>query len=296
LSGPRFGRERSAWARRILSQGRRPAFAVILVIAFACALAPVTGLARTEADDVQCLDRLVKHLYLDTKHVFSSPLHWQRNDLLLFATLSVGTVGLMSADEDFRQIVRRNRNHTTDRTADWTNKYTRRVANSTIAGLYVSGLILRDRKARETALLCLESVALAEGITTGLKYAVGRSRPFAEKGPSDFNPFKSPPPSYSLSFPSGHATTAFALSSVVAEQYRSWLVRLAAYGFAVAVSYGRMDIDVHFLSDVFWGGIIGISVGRCLVRFHQKDNTPRWTLALPGGPSGPGLGFSIRLM
>ena len=296
MSGHRFARERRPAVRCIFPQNGRLAFVLILVITFAFSLAPVTGLARTEADNVECLDGLVKHLYLDTRHVLLSPLHWQQDDLLLFTTLSLGTVGLMSADEDFRQIVQRNRNHTTDRAAEWTNKYTKRVANSAIAGLYLSGLILHDRKARETALLCLEPVALAEGITTGLKHAVGRSRPFAEKGASDFNPFKSPPPSYSLSFPSGHATTAFALSSVVAEQYHGWLVRLAAYGFALAVSYGRTDIDVHFLSDVFWGRVIGISVGRCLVKFHEKENTPRWTLTPPGESSGTGLGFSIRLM
>jgi membrane-associated phospholipid phosphatase len=295
LPGHGFGRRRRTAVWRMLPGRRLPAAALILAVILTCSLKPTAGLARTEADHVGCLDGLVKHLYLDTRHVLLSPLRWQRNDLLFFATLSAGPVGLMSADEDFRQIVQRNRSHTTDRVVDWTNKYTRRVANSFIAGLYLSGLVFHDQKARETALLCLESVTLAEGITTGRKYAVGRSRPYAEKGASDFSPLKSPPPSYSLSFPSGHATTAFALSSVVAEQYRSWLVKLAAYGSALAVSYSRMDIDVHFLSDVFWGGIIGISVGRCLVKFHEEDNLPCWTHIRPGGSSGPGVGVSIRL-
>jgi membrane-associated PAP2 superfamily phosphatase len=296
LSGHGFDRGGGTALWCMFPQARLPATVVILAVALACFLAPTATLAREEPGNVECLDGLVKHLYLDTKHVLLSPVHWRQRDVMLFAALSIGTVGLMGADDDFRQIVQRNRNHSTDRVADWTNKYTRRVANSTIAGLYLTGLVFHDRKAKETALLCMESVVLSEAVTTGLKYAVGRSRPFAEKGASDFNPFKSPPPSYSLSFPSGHATTAFALSSVVAEQYHSWLVRLAAYGFALAVSYGRMDIDVHFLSDVCWGGIVGISVGRCLVKFHEKDKMPSLTLVPRTGSAGPGLGFSIRLM
>jgi len=296
LSGHGFSRGRRTAVWCMLPGRRLPVAALILAVTLTCSLRPTAGLARTEADNVECLDGLVKHLYLDSKHVLLSPLRWQRNDLLFLATLSAGTVGLMSADEDFRQIVQRNRNHTTDRVADWTNKYTRRVANTFIGGLYLSGLVFHDRKARETAFLCMESVVLSEAITTGLKYAVGRSRPYAQKGASDFNPFKSPPPSYSLSFPSGHATTAFALSSVVAEQYHSWPVKLVAYGLALAVSYGRMDIDVHFLSDVFWGGVIGISVGRCLVKFHEKDKTPSLTLAPLAGSTSPGVGLSIRIM
>jgi membrane-associated phospholipid phosphatase len=296
LSGHGFGQGRRTAVWRMLPGRRLPVAALILAVTLTCSLTLISGLALAEKDNLECLDGLVKHLYLDSKHVLLSPLRWQRNDLLLFATLSAGTVGLMSADEDFRQIVQRNRSHTTDRVADWTNKYTRRVTNSFIAGLYLSGLVFHGRKAKETAFFCMESLVLSEAITAGLKYAVGRSRPYAEKGASDFNPFKSPPPSYSLSFPSGHATTAFALSSVMAEQYHSWPVKLVAYGFAVAVSYGRMDTDVHFPSNVFWGGVIGISVGRCLVKFHEKDKTPRLTLVPTTGPSGPGVGLSIRLM
>jgi hypothetical protein len=141
----------------MLPQRRLPVAALILVVALTCSLNPIVGLARTGADNIEYLDGLVKCLHLDTKHVFLSLLRWQRNDLLLFASLSAGTVGLMSADEDSRQIVQRNRKHTPNR-AD----------NSLIAGLRLSGLVSRDQRARATALLC------PEAITVRLKYRVGR--------------------------------------------------------------------------------------------------------------------------
>jgi len=270
-------------------------FLVILIIVITCMYLPVSSLAESDPDEVESLDGLAKYLYRDTKHVLTSPLHWKQDDLVLFATLSVSTFALMLTDTDFQEYVQKNRTNTTDQVSEWTDKYTKRVTNLTIGGLYLSGLILQDRKSKKTALLCLESVALAEGITKGLKHLMGRSRPYGDRGAFDFNPLKVPPPSYSLSFPSGHATTAFALSSVITEQYRSWLVRLISYSFALVVSLARVNNNAHFLSDVFWGAITGISVGKCLVKFHKKDGTGEWELISTNEPNNVRLGILIWL-
>lgn len=282
---------------KLIFGGRISRFFLIILIAFIPGIyLPSPSLAGSDQRGVESLDGLVKHLYRDTKHVFTSPFRWKQNDLIHFTQLSIGTCELMLLDRDFQKSVQRNRTTTTDRVSEWTGRYTKRITNLTISGLYLSGLVLHDRKSKETALLCLESVALAEGITTGLKHLIGRSRPYANKGVFDFNPMRFPPPSYSLSFPSGHATTAFALSSVIAEQYQNWVVRLLSYGFASAVALSRININVHFMSDVFWGGIIGTTVGRCLVRFHKKeDDTPGCELIATSGSRNLRLGISIQL-
>ncbi|MCK4224245.1 MAG: phosphatase PAP2 family protein [candidate division Zixibacteria bacterium] len=268
-------------------------FLIVLIIVITCICMPIPCLAESDPDEIESLDGLVKYLYRDTKHVMTSPLHWKQDDLVLFATFSVSTFALMLTDTDFQKSVQKSRTHTTDQVSEWTDKYTKRVTNLTIGGLYFSGLIFHDRKAKETALLCLESVALAEGITKGLKHLIGRSRPTGEKGAFHFNPLRVPPAAHSLSFPSGHATTAFALSSVIGEQYQNWWVRLIAYSFALMVSMARVNNNAHFLSDVFWGGIVGISVGRCLVKFHEKDNTSDWELISTNGSDNVKLGISI---
>lgn len=270
-------------------------FLILLIAVIICAWLPIPGLAQGEPDEVESLDGLVKILYRDTKHVLTSPLRWGKDDMVKLATLSIGTFAIMITDQEVQESVQKNRTHTRDQISEWTNEYTKRVVNLTIGGLYLCGLALHDRKARETAFLCLESVVLAEGITTGLKHLVGRSRPFADKGAFDFNPLQSPPPPYSLSLPSGHATTAFAFCSVVAARYPSWLVKLASYGFAATVSLARMNMNVHFLSDVFWGGIIGISVGRCLVELHKRCEKPTWSLTCTSGPGEVGVGISVWL-
>jgi membrane-associated phospholipid phosphatase len=231
----------------------------------------IPGWTGSNEKTVECLDGLVTHFYEDTKHVLTAPLHWKGQSLLTFTTLSMGTFELMLADRDFQDFVQKKRNSTTNRISKWTDRYTKRVTNLTIGGLYLGGIILRSQKAKETSLLCLESVALAEGITTGMKYLAGRTRPFGDKGTFHFDPLKFPPPSSSLSFPSGHATTAFALTSVIAQQYHNIPLTIGIYGCATAVALGRVNNNVHFLSDVFWGGVIGYSVGRSLVKLNNKN-------------------------
>jgi membrane-associated PAP2 superfamily phosphatase len=222
---------------------------------------------------VECSDCLITRFYEDTKHVLTSPFHWKGQSFLTFTTLSMGTFELMLADKDFQDFVQKRRNSTTNRISKWTDRYTKRVTNLTIGGLYLGGIVFHNQKAKETALLCIESVALAEGITTGIKHLVGRTRPFGNQGTFHFDPLKFPPPSSSLSFPSGHATTAFALTSVIAEQYRNIFLTIGLYGCATVVALGRINNNAHFLSDVFGGGIIGFSVGRSLVKFNKTNSS-----------------------
>lgn len=234
-------------------------------------------------------------LYQDAKHVLSSPLRWRQDEFALLAALSMGTAGLLMIDENLQESVQDNRSSSADRVFEWTSRYTRRIVNITAGGLFLCGVLFRDPESRQTAFLCLESVALAQGVTKGLKHVVGRSRPYANKGACNFDPLELPPPSYSLSFPSGHAATAFAFSSVIAKRYESWLVKLISYGFAVVVSMSRVNNNAHFVSDVCWGAAVGITVGRCLAEFHDSGKPFDCQLSLNGGSGSPGVKVSVWL-
>jgi membrane-associated PAP2 superfamily phosphatase len=281
--------------RKMLKGKSKIIILIMLAFGFICLFGPGSYDAAAESEPVHSLDTILKHVYTDSKYVLTSPFRWERDDFLKLAALSFTTFSMMIVDEDFQEFVQRNRTSTTDRVARWTDKNTRRIINSGIAGLYLSGLVCRDHKMKETALLCLESVALAEGITRGLKYLVGRSRPYGGKGAFNYNPLEFPPPSYSLSLPSGHATAAFAFSSVVAAKYSSWLVKLVSYGFATTVSLGRINSNVHFLSDAFFGSIVGISVGRCLVHVHKKRQNRNGSVVFIRTHQGVGFRISMVL-
>ncbi len=270
-------------------------FLIPLVAVIICACLPVPGSAQAEPDQVGSLDGLVKSVYRDTKYVLTSPLRWRQDDVVKLVTLSMGTFVVMLADAELQDRVQRNRTRAGDEISRWTDRYYKRVSNLAVGTLYLSGLVSRDRRLRQTALLCLESVALAEGITKGLKYLVGRSRPYGGQGAYNFDPLDYPPPPYSLSFPSGHATAAFAFSSVVAAQYPTWPVKLISYGFAVVVSLARVNNNAHFSSDVLFGGAVGISVGRCLVALHKRDGKSDLEFMSRHEPDKIGIGLRMWL-
>ena len=100
------------------------------------------------------------------------------------------------------------------------------------------------------------AVAFANAVTEILKYVVGRGRPFVggEANAFHFSHFAGTPAYYS--FPSGHATTAFALAFAVAAVWPQTRVAMAIYALIIAAS--RLVLLAHHPSDVVAGALVGI--------------------------------------
>lgn len=101
------------------------------------------------------------------------------------------------------------------------------------------------------------SVALSGLLVQVCKHLFGRPRPRLAL-PSDeyFGPtFQSD----LLSFPSGHATTSFAVAGALSVFYPrlAWLF----YLLAALISLGRVVGNSHYLSDVLAGAALGLVVG-----------------------------------
>jgi len=146
-------------------------------------------------------------------------------------------------------------------------------------------------------LFVFASVALA-GLTTDLvKGLLGRFRPklFFRDGSYGFDLLHTR--ADYVSFPSGHATTAFALATALTLLWP----RYAAGYFLLALAIGasRVLANAHWLSDVLAGGFVGIAVA-CYARALFQANgaapaamragaaawraPPRWTERLALGP------------
>ena len=106
-------------------------------------------------------------------------------------------------------------------------------------------------------------VGLPSLFTTLVKRLVGRGRPvhFDETGLFGLHP-NSFDWTYQ-SFPSGHATTAFALAAVVGFLSERWFY--PALVFAGVVALSRVTGGVHYPSDVLAGAIVGL-LGAYFVR------------------------------
>jgi membrane-associated phospholipid phosphatase len=108
------------------------------------------------------------------------------------------------------------------------------------------------------------AVAVPVLVTEVIKWCVGRGRPFVggEANVFNFSHFAGTP-AYS-SFPSGHATTAFALAFAVAAVWPGSRMAMVVYALIIAAT--RLVLLAHHPSDVVAGALVGV-IGAMFVRY-----------------------------
>ncbi|MEK6561350.1 MAG: phosphatase PAP2 family protein, partial [Nitrospirota bacterium] len=132
----------------------------------------------------------------------------------------------------------------------------------------VAGIIRKDDdKIIEAGKKGIYAVAAAGIFSQVIKHIIGRPRPKIMEafgltlGPSLIPGFDS--------FPSGHATSAFAFASTLTTFY-PWM-RYPLYAYAVLVSISRIYVGAHFPSDVFAGIILGVWIGRLVTTKGMEE-------------------------
>jgi membrane-associated phospholipid phosphatase len=110
-----------------------------------------------------------------------------------------------------------------------------------------------------------------------------------------------PDHSNNQSFPSGHASNAFACASVIAHHYGDKL-GIPSYVVATYIAGSRLASHKHFLSDVVAGAVFGYGVGRAVYRRNSRppeagavDPGATRMLAPDPGPSGDGFGLRLTV-
>jgi membrane-associated phospholipid phosphatase len=230
---------------------------------------------------------LFPELAKDAHHLATAPLRWGGSDWTRLGIGIAAVGGALLLDEDLREIVHRNTNDTTRGLAKAAGPFGAEYSFATLGAFYLAGKYLKDDRAKAVAEDGLASSLIAAGVITPiLKATIGRRRPsqtevtFA-RGDGG------------VSLPSGHATQAFAVASVVAAHYRSPWVKVAAYGLAGLVGLSRMEKSAHYASDVLAGALIGIAVGKSVVRFHDSERL-RISIVPSVNRRSFAVGFSIR--
>ena len=95
------------------------------------------------------------------------------------------------------------------------------------------------------------------------------------------------PDGTTLSFPSGHTSSAFATASVL-HSHRGWKAGAPAYAVATWVAASRVQQDRHFLSDVIAGATVGLLAGRSVT---VGRGSARFSVAPMAVPGGAGVSF-----
>jgi membrane-associated phospholipid phosphatase len=150
-----------------------------------------------------------------------------------------------------------------------------------------------------------EAVFVADAVTYILKGLNGRARPFVtgDTNPHDYKFLKGFSNADRQSFPSGHATSAFAAAAAVTAETgtwwpkSTWVVGPLMYGGATMVGLSRMYHNKHWASDVVLGAAIGTFSGWKIVQYAHAHPTKldKFMLhvsALPDGSGGWALAWS----
>ena len=140
---------------------------------------------------------------------------------------------------------------------------------------YLAGRISHNDKIKDLGWHTTEAAIAGAAITEVLKGFVGRARPYvsADTNPRSFKFLSGFTNGDRQSFPSGHATIAFAAaaaaSSEVSREYPklTWVVGPILYTSAAFVGLARMYQSQHWASDVMMGAGIGTFSGLKIVRY-----------------------------
>jgi membrane-associated phospholipid phosphatase len=167
-------------------------------------------------------------------HGFSINLHAQHIDIRLLRAINL------------------NRNTNLDQTFKGITNSAVPISIATPLLVYSIGLIKCDSTLKRKGMYITETFFVAAFATTALKYGINRERPFItypdiEKETSGGSP----------SFPSGHTSTAFATATALSIAFPKWYVIAPSFLWAGSVGYSRMDLGVHYPSDVLAGAIVG---------------------------------------
>ncbi len=171
---------------------------------------------------------------------------------LLLAFTSLRSATSQNLDIDILKQINLDRNRALDPTFKFISNSVAPIAVVTPVVLLTHSLIKKDSASKARAFIVCSDAIVAGILSTSLKYTVQRERPFLTY---PFIQKESSGGSYS--FPSGHTSAAFSLATSMSICYPKWYVIAPSFLWASAVGYSRMDLGVHYPSDVLAGAIIG---------------------------------------
>ncbi|MDR3628188.1 MAG: phosphatase PAP2 family protein [Ignavibacteriaceae bacterium] len=164
-----------------------------------------------------------------------------------------------SIDNNVKDFAQKNSSTFNDGLFSIDNVYGAGITLIGIGGLYGYGVIFKDKEVRKIGLQTIEAVGYSGIIESILKSAVGRSRPYTNEGKAKFRPFNFN--AAHTSFPSGHSTVSFAVSTVLANNTDNVYLKIFCFTASTLVCCARIYHSDHWLSDTITGGLLGYFAG-----------------------------------
>jgi hypothetical protein len=205
-----------------------------------------------------------KNILNDQKAIWTAPMRLQRSDAKWVIPSSIGFMALVTTDRiSGDEMAEFDRQLNASRIVSHAGSVYGLGAVS--GAFYLFGRKKNDDRARETGLLSAEALVDSMIVESALKEISQRARPMTGIERSEFFDGGN-------SFPSGHSTQAWAVATVIANEYKDRrAVQITAYGMAAAVSVARFTGQKHYLSDVVAGSALGYAIGRYVYTTHHRS-------------------------
>jgi len=202
-----------------------------------------------------------------------APLRWHKKDFLRAGLVVAGTLAIMPFDESLNKLSQGNQRYYYSVPVVGGRIYGEWYSIGTVTAIFGGyGIIAHNNGAKKMAIELLQAGAYAEAITEILKFGTGRARPLQNEGAFVFRPFNL----HNLyeSFPSGHATSAMALSTVMFRHAHTTFWKVMSFVPAGFTVFSRFYQDWHWPSDLFFGSAMGFSTGMWVVNLHEGRRHP----------------------
>lgn len=177
--------------------------------------------------------------------------------ILLLGTFSIFSVQVSAQNADIEMLRSINSNTGTVGYSKFISNTTTGVAIGVPVIMGAVALIEKDDDLLKSAIYVGVSIGVDGVLTYGLKQAINRPRPVASYPDIIINWNIANENETTLSFPSGHTSLAFATATALSLKYPKWYVIVPGYFWACSVGYSRMNLGVHYPSDVLAGAILG---------------------------------------
>ena len=188
----------------------------------------------------------------------SSPLLSRHTAMLAGLVLGAAIWG----DGEFREEAQEFRSGTTNSLATMGNTLGEwRYVIPAISAGYLAGELAGSSDLKRVMVHTGAAALLATGVSSALKYSIGRNRPPVAGDQLSFRPF-----SGANSFPSGHTTVAFAIATALADETDDGWSDFLFYGAATGTALARVNDDRHWTSDVIVGALVGHLSARFVTR------------------------------
>ena len=235
--------------------------------------------AQTPAPTPSLEREFFKNILSDQKAIWTAPFHLERSDMKWAVPAGIGLMALFTTDRiTGDEMFEANGQVNASRGISYAGSV---YGLGAVAGtFYLIGRKKNNYRARETGILSAEAMINSIIVEGALKGITQRGRPLDGHERSEFFDGGS-------SFPSGHATQAWAVATVIAHEYKDRpAVQIAAYGIASAVSVARFTGHNHYISDVLAGSALGFGIGKFVYHAHHRESPAdsemsKWPLITP---------------